>query len=712
MLHFRRIALAVCLFAAAAHSNPQAQPLPAPASAEQREIFARIIRFEDERNFTPALAALLKHQSAVVRERAAVAAGRIGDARATAPLLSLLAGDKSVTVRAAAAFALGEIEDAGSLPALLDLLERRGEDATVRASAIEAVGKIAGAQANADALKGETGERAHRLLVAALPAPQATPSPAERLLTSLTITALLRVRPPQSVAPLAAQLRSGDAAIRAQAANALARLRHPINEAGPTLAAALSDADAEVRANAARALGVSRDASAVEPLLKLLADPDERVQVSAVRALSAFEARTVTEPLLGYAETLMPSFYHHPHIWITPNAHRPPISRLLETAAALAKLSDKRAVPLLFKLRSRDGIGSHPEFEIALAKLDAEGFLVSLGEMGFIFNDWHRAANLAQGLAEVEAKRATPLLLQLETHAAQGRLDPRALPEILRAMMRLKVEGLKMSLRRHLAAKDVVVRATAASLLAENPEAADLEPLIAALERAQPDVMNDAKLALLAAIAKHKSERAQAALEKALDDKDHLVRRRAAELLKAATGRQAEYESRIGTVMTHHDEAFYRRVRDRMGKKVYARLTTARGQITVELFPDDAPLNVENFIALAKKGFFNGLTFHRVVPNFVIQGGDPRGDGEGGPGYQIRCEINRRHYVRGAVGMALSGKDTGGSQFFITHSPQPHLDGGYTVFGQVIEGMDVVDRIARGDVIQKVTIFSDTPRRR
>jgi len=113
---------------------------------------------------------------------------------------------------------------------------------------------------------------------------------------------------------------------------------------------------------------------------------------------------------------------------------------------------------------------------------------------------------------------------------------------------------------------------------------------------------------------------------------------------------------------------------------------------------------VDSFITLARKGFFNNLTFHRVVPNFVIQGGDPRGDGEGGPGYQIRCEINTRPYTRGAVGMALSGKDTGGSQFFITHSPQPHLDGGYTVFGQVTSGMDVVDRIARGDLIKRIVV--------
>ncbi|HEY0349512.1 MAG TPA: peptidylprolyl isomerase, partial [Pyrinomonadaceae bacterium] len=103
-------------------------------------------------------------------------------------------------------------------------------------------------------------------------------------------------------------------------------------------------------------------------------------------------------------------------------------------------------------------------------------------------------------------------------------------------------------------------------------------------------------------------------------------------------------------------------------------------------------------------GYFNGQTIPRVVPNFVVQAGDPRGDQNGGPGYQIRCEINEAPFERAAVGMALSGKDTGGSQWFVTHSPQPHLDGGYTVFGHVVRGMDVIDNIARGDVIRRVIV--------
>ena len=112
-----------------------------------------------------------------------------------------------------------------------------------------------------------------------------------------------------------------------------------------------------------------------------------------------------------------------------------------------------------------------------------------------------------------------------------------------------------------------------------------------------------------------------------------------------------------------------------------------------------------SFVRLAESGFFNGLTFHRVIPGFLIQGGDPRGDGYGGPGSTIRCEYNSHAYGRGAVGMALAGKDSGGSQFFITTTPQPNLDGAYTLFGRVLAGMDVVDRIRPGDVIDRLEIF-------
>ena len=168
------------------------------------------------------------------------------------------------------------------------------------------------------------------------------------------------------------------------------------------------------------------------------------------------------------------------------------------------------------------------------------------------------------------------------------------------------------------------------------------------------------------------------------------------------------YKSVFGTKLGQvlNTDADYRRALSRKNGSIKAVLTTEKGTFTIVFNPEEAPLTVDNWVKLARSGYFNGLEVHRVVPNFVMQDGDPRGDGNGGPGWSIRCEVNMLGYDRGAVGMALSGKDTGGSQWFVTHSPQPHLDGGYTVFGHVSEAdMKVVDNIARGDKILKVTII-------
>jgi cyclophilin family peptidyl-prolyl cis-trans isomerase len=129
------------------------------------------------------------------------------------------------------------------------------------------------------------------------------------------------------------------------------------------------------------------------------------------------------------------------------------------------------------------------------------------------------------------------------------------------------------------------------------------------------------------------------------------------------------------------------------------------GRIVFEFYPKDAPISVDNFIKLANKGFYNGLKFHRVIPGFMAQGGDPQGDGMGGPGYTIKDEFNSRKHIKGTVAMARTSEpNSAGSQFYICFDPQPHLDGKYTVFGQVIDGMDVVDGIQKGDVMKSVTI--------
>jgi peptidyl-prolyl cis-trans isomerase B (cyclophilin B) len=139
-----------------------------------------------------------------------------------------------------------------------------------------------------------------------------------------------------------------------------------------------------------------------------------------------------------------------------------------------------------------------------------------------------------------------------------------------------------------------------------------------------------------------------------------------------------------------------------------AEIVTNKGTLKIEFYDDATPNTVKNFHDLAKKGFYDGLTFHRVIPDFVVQGGCPDGTGAGGPGYSIKCETDgeKQYHDRGVLSMAHAGKNTGGSQFFICHSRQntQHLDGKHTAFGKVYEGLDIIDEIRQGDVMEKVTI--------
>ena len=141
-------------------------------------------------------------------------------------------------------------------------------------------------------------------------------------------------------------------------------------------------------------------------------------------------------------------------------------------------------------------------------------------------------------------------------------------------------------------------------------------------------------------------------------------------------------------------------------KKYFATIETTRGVIELQLAPEHAPITVNNFVFLAKEGFYDGLIFHRVISNFMIQGGDPTGTGRGGPGYVFEDEVKKNplKHERGVISMANAGPNTNGSQFFITHLPQPHLNGKHTVFGKVILGVEVVDTIRQGDKMNKVTI--------
>jgi len=251
--------------------------------------------------------------------------------------------------------------------------------------------------------------------------------------------------------------------------------------------------------------------------------------------------------------------------------------------------------------------------------------------------------------------------------------------------------------------KDVVVRATALGKLAEEPFRALVteERLKAILDSCWTETMNDARVSAVEALAARDFPGRAEWLASLRTAPDPVVRRVASEKLEQLDGWRLQYTP----LPVERPLSEYEAIAKWAEASHSATIRTKLGDIDVVLLTHDAPMTAWNFATLAKAGYFKDTTFMRVVPNFVLQGGDPRNDMSGGPGYAIRDEINRRRYSRGAVGMALSGLDTGGSQFFITHSPQPHLDGGYTVFGHVVGGMgEVADLVERGERVESVLI--------
>jgi cyclophilin family peptidyl-prolyl cis-trans isomerase len=289
--------------------------------------------------------------------------------------------------------------------------------------------------------------------------------------------------------------------------------------------------------------------------------------------------------------------------------------------------------------------------------------------------------------------------------------DPMVRAAVLAAIQDNQADDEVSIIRANLTHADVIVRSTALDrYLHVTTDPADAR--LAVFERAEKDErktpMNDARLIAIRGIAERNHPKREPFLRSLLTDSDPIVRRVASNLIGeklkssdrpaytplAVSRSRGDYEEIVRWSRTPHT----------------ATIHMTRGKIELALTTQDAPMTAWNFAQLAKKKFFDNSSFMRVVPNFVIQGGDPRNDMNGGPGYAIRDEINLQKYTRGAVGMALSGPDTGGSQFFIAHSPQPHLDGGYTIFGRVYDGMNaVVDQTERGDRVLTITIDERPP---
>jgi cyclophilin family peptidyl-prolyl cis-trans isomerase/HEAT repeat protein len=664
--------------------GPKAAPVieqpPPPTLFEQKMRW--ILQLEDERRLRGGggdLLALLTDPEARVRRRSALALGRVRLPEAIPALTTVLQSETDPEVRQMAAFAMGLIGDAAAAPALMGVLG--DADPLIQGRAAEALGLLAhkpaaqpigamvAAHVNANVLNGLNPDD--------MGYPKASGVEAVRL----GIYALVRLG---SYDSLSAALLDREGRARSRwwpVAFAFQRINDP--RAAAVLLDLFSGEGQLTRAFAARGLAATKDQRAAAPLLAASEDAGVplAVRIQAVRAVAALgDARggAVMRRLIG--------------------APRTDQNLQLEAITALAQLRDPTAVDLLIDLVSAEWPSARAAALRALARTDLDTFMSAISGLD-PDPHWSVRASLATTLGELGRDRAqTPLTMMLNDG------DQRVIPSVLDALAKIGATNAGETLLTRLKADDPVVRAAAARGLAaiKAPNAA--AALTEAFKTGQRDGLYVARTAALDALTTLDPGAARPVLTSALSDRDWAVRVRAAEHLKKLDS-AADISSMWPAPSPSAPElgALDAMVSPQYSPQAY--IDTSKGTIQFELAVLDAPRTVANFIALVRKNHFRGVQLHRVVPDFVVQDGDPRGDGEGGPGYTIRDEINQRPYLRGTVGMALDWADTGGSQFFITHSPQPHLDARYTVFGQVVSGMDIVDRLQQWDTIDRIRVW-------
>jgi cyclophilin family peptidyl-prolyl cis-trans isomerase/HEAT repeat protein len=690
----RRVALAAVVALSACGPKPAApveQPAPTiPVAAAQKLMW--ILQLEDSRQQAlpgvaapagvtaakPDLISLVGDSEAHVRRRAALALGRVRLVEAVAPLMAMLPTEPDPEVRQMVAFALGLIGDPAAAAALTTALS--DPNPLVHGRAAEALGLIGhkdAAPAIAAMIAGQVSAGALNGLAADdMGYPKAAGTEAVRL----GLYALVRLGAYDALAQ--AVLENGRPRSRWWPV-AFALQRVGDGRAVPALVALLSGEGQVTRAFAIRGLGALKHELSVPALMTIAANAAEptAVRVQAVRALASIGDARGADVLVRVVTTPK----------VDPNLQ-------LEAVTALGQLRSGEAVELFVDLASAPWPSMRAAALGALARADPDQFISVISTLD---NDphWSVRAALAGAVAELGRERAEPRLLAMLKDD-----DRRVLPKVLSALARVRAGNAAGLLADRLQSDDPIVRMAAANGLAELKATGATPALTAALAASAADGTYVARAAILGTLAATDPEAARPALEAALADKDWAVRVRAAELLRAADPGADVSAMRPAPPPAVADLAAVDKLIAPSVSPI-AYVDTDKGSFQVELAVIDAPRTAANFIALVRRGFFNNIPLHRLVPDFVAQGGDPRGDGEGGPGYTIRDEINQRPYLRGTVGMALDWADTGGSQFFIVHSPQPHLDARYTVFGQVISGMDVVDRLSQWDAIRTVRVW-------
>ena len=654
---------------------------PAPVAPLETRL-GWVHRLEQQRTLRDAsvvgadLDTLARDENATVRRGAVIAIGRIGMAAGTGALTTALQ-DPSEDVRAAAAFSFGLLGQRASVNVLTAALA--DPSGVVRARAIDGLGLIADPSA-APAVSAAAAGCAP-LIAPIPPDDEAWPKSPEIEICRAALFALVRLRQFEELARVALDADGAPVSQWWPVAYALQRINDA--RAAPALLKLASVTSVDTAGFALRGLGGLKDARLVPIAADLAgrAEIDLKVRIAAVRALGQIKTTAAAAPLLA----------------IVSAERRPPLNLLTEAATALGSTGMPAAFEPLLDLLNDSAPPVRAAALEAAARVDPDKFLLVLSGIARD-RDWTVRRTFTEVLATFPADRVAVGLDELTQDE-----DLRVRSAALMGLAAVKGESLTRRLFEAIDSPDFAIRATAAQLLGNAKPEGGATRLAGAYARGDADGSYVARVAALEALSKYGGDEAKEVLRRALSDRDWPVRLRAAEFLRTLGEANAE-PLRPATLRQPLD--FFASAEFLSPKySPHAFFETRLGTIEVELNVVDAPVTSHTFIELARAGFYNGLRVHRLVPTFVIQAGDPRGDGQGSPGYTIRDELSPIPFVRGTIGMATGGRDTAGSQFFIALSPQPHLDGKYTVFGRVVNGFDVLDRISPWDVIERVRVW-------
>jgi cyclophilin family peptidyl-prolyl cis-trans isomerase/HEAT repeat protein len=632
-----------------------------PADAE-----AALLELEDRRAFDASvLQSAARSSDPVIRARAALALGRIGDARGR-PMLESLLADPAPEVQASAAFGSQILGDATLTAELIPLLSSR--DAAVAGAAAKAIGFLARGDGQ-DALVAAS-ERA------------TSPEPRATILRSLW-----RFPAPATEAAALRFVNDPDDRVRFGAVYAIAR--KPLESALPALTAALSDSNADTAACAARALGILAKKESIGQLFAAL---DRGRPPLVTNALMALEALLEKNPGLAAGKERIARVVTLAGD-ANPNVAVAALTLLRQFAAA-----DRDVFRRLWSIATT-GTGRRRQVALLSATAVLRDNAFPALETAARSPEPALRATAAEGLSYLSFAKAGALRATLAS-------DPSPLVRaVVLASLRTAEAVAQNRALVHGAVNDADagVRAAAIEALTRADDASILPLLADAVSRSVATPEPDVAIAAIAAAEKLRTDPGvRAVVEAAYRSPNPLVARLARRsLLQSFRADPAAFPA--PEYKPSRSSADYASLLAEAKKPWVATVETERGAFRIRLAGAAAPMTVMNFVGLARRAYFDGSTFHRVVPNYVDQDGDPTGTGNGGPGYEIRDELNPLEYGEGTVGMALSRPDTGGSQWFVTHAPQPHLDGIYPVFGQVMAGQDVIERIEQGDRITRVT---------